>query len=286
MKAPSGLRRTVMFATFTAMAALALTLWILEDQIAEEQSLLMAGGLVAMVVGVLLTWGLTRTLVHPARELTKVADALATGNLAARTRSSRRDELGDIGRALDRLAEQLTERQATLRAQEDRLTTMLDSMAEGVFVTDEQGMIDLTNDALDAMVELEPLGRTIIEVIRDVDLETHGLGRPPVRIDRLNAEFLAEDDGWFRLRGNGEPSGEGSLEWNVRVSPQELRGEGHANFEGISLALVAPLLPNLPWYEADRARLSGHLQLAAAGARSSRDSTGIRLRLIRCSRWP
>lgn len=100
-------------------------------------------------------------------------------------------------------------------------------------------------------------------VIRDVDLETHGLGRPAVRIDRLSAEFLAEDDGWFRLRGSGEPSGDGSLEWNVRVSPEELRGEGHANFEGISLALVAPLLPNLPWYEADRARLSGHLRLAA-----------------------
>ena len=36
-------------------------------------------------------------------------------------------------------------------------------------------------------------------VIRDVDLETHGLGRPAVRIDRLNAEFLAEDDGWLQL---------------------------------------------------------------------------------------
>lgn len=268
MEAPSGLRRSVMFATFTAMALLVLTLWILEDQIVDEQAeegqraalrlalddyagrtarpeadrlaerervgsthgsrireltptpdappgdrfrtersprgetvgvltrtladgrvievrdvtrmrqavhrsvraLLMAGGLVAMVVGVLLTWGLTRTLVQPARDLTKVADSLAAGNLTARTRSDRRDELGDIGRALDRLAEQLEERQATLRTQEDRLTTMLDSMAEGVFVTDDQGMIDLTNDALDALVELEPLGRTIIEVIRDVDL--------------------------------------------------------------------------------------------------------------------
>jgi hypothetical protein len=100
-------------------------------------------------------------------------------------------------------------------------------------------------------------------VIRDVDLETHGLGRPAVRIDHLDAELLAEDDGWFRLRGNGEPSGEGSLEWNVRVSPEELRGEGHANFEGISLALVAPLLPDMPWYEADRARVSGHLRMAA-----------------------
>ncbi|MCB9661049.1 MAG: transglycosylase domain-containing protein [Polyangiales bacterium] len=100
-------------------------------------------------------------------------------------------------------------------------------------------------------------------VIRDVDFETHGLGRPAVRIDNLDAEVQAEDDGWLRLRGSGRPSGDGSLEWDVRVSPEELRGEGHADFEGISLALVAPLLPSLPWYEADRAGLSGHLRIHA-----------------------
>ncbi|MCA9536559.1 MAG: transglycosylase domain-containing protein [Myxococcales bacterium] len=100
-------------------------------------------------------------------------------------------------------------------------------------------------------------------VIHDVDLETHGLGRPAVRIDNLDAEVLAEDGGWLRLRGSGQPSGEGSLEWDVRVSPEELRGEGHATFEGISLALVAPLLPDVPWYEADRATLSGHLRIEA-----------------------
>ncbi|MEZ4327880.1 MAG: HAMP domain-containing protein [Polyangiales bacterium] len=130
------------------------------------RTLLLVGSLSAILVGLLLDQGLTRTLIEPARDLTKVADALAAGNLRMRTRSTRRDELGDIGRALDRLAEQLHDRQATLRAQEDRLTTMLDSMAEAVFVTDEQGMIDLTNDALDDLVEIEPLGRTIIEVIR------------------------------------------------------------------------------------------------------------------------
>lgn len=143
---------------------------------ASVRALLLVGGLVAVAVGVLLTWGLTQALVQPARDLTKVADALATGNLRVRTRSTRRDELGDIGRALDRLAEQLEDRQNTLRAQEDRLTTMLDSMAEAVFVTDGQGMIDLTNDALDDLVELEPLGRTIIEVIRDADLHETVMG--------------------------------------------------------------------------------------------------------------
>ena len=143
----------------------------LRAQVHESVTRILLIGLgVALLVGGLLTFALTRTLVGPARDLTKVADALAAGRMGERTRSVRRDELGQIGRALDRLAEELEERQLRLRAQEDRLTTMLDSMAEAVFVTDEDGMIDLTNDALDNLVELDPIGRTVIEVIRDGDL--------------------------------------------------------------------------------------------------------------------
>ena len=50
-----------------AMALLVVTLSILDDQIVDEQLELLAGWAVAIVVGVLLTWGLTRTLVQPAR---------------------------------------------------------------------------------------------------------------------------------------------------------------------------------------------------------------------------
>lgn len=135
------------------------------------RELMLVAGALALVIGVALTWALSRTIVAPARQLTEVADSLARGDLSVRTFSQRDDELGDIGRSLDRLADQLNERIASLHAQENRLKTMLNAMVEAVFVTDSLGRIVLTNTALDRIAETSPLGKSPSEVLRNDALE-------------------------------------------------------------------------------------------------------------------
>ncbi len=134
------------------------------------RELLLIGGVLAIFVALFLTYALSRALVRPARELTEVADALAAGDLSARTRSTREDELGAIGRALDRMADQLADRIDNLRAEQDRLRTIVNSMVEAVFVTDSLGRIAATNDALDQLVDGDPIGRTAMEAIRSPEL--------------------------------------------------------------------------------------------------------------------
>ncbi|MBW2508456.1 MAG: HAMP domain-containing protein [Deltaproteobacteria bacterium] len=130
------------------------------------RELMLVAGALALVIGVALTWALSRTIVAPARQLTEVADALARGDLSVRTFSQRDDELGDIGRSLDRLADELNERIASLHAQENRLKTMLNAMVEAVFVTDSLGRVVLTNTALDRIAETSPFGKSPSEVLR------------------------------------------------------------------------------------------------------------------------
>jgi two-component system phosphate regulon sensor histidine kinase PhoR len=130
------------------------------------RELMLVAGALALIIGVVLTGALSRTIVAPARQLTDVADALARGDLSARTNSQRDDELGDIGRALDRLADELNERIASLQAQEVRLKTMLNAMVEAVFVTDSLGTVVLTNTALDRIAETSALGKSPSEVLR------------------------------------------------------------------------------------------------------------------------
>jgi two-component system phosphate regulon sensor histidine kinase PhoR len=131
------------------------------------REIMLVAGALALLIGVVLTWALSRAIVVPARKLTDVADALARGDLSVRTFSERDDELGDIGRSLDRLADQLNERLASLHAQEVRLKTMLDAMVEAVFVTDSLGRIVLTNIALDAIAECTALGKSPSEVLKN-----------------------------------------------------------------------------------------------------------------------
>ena len=129
------------------------------------RELLVVGGVMALLIALLLAVVLSRTLVEPAGELTRIASALADGNLSVRSHSRRNDELGEIGRALDRMAETLAERVAAAREERDRLRTILNSMVEAVFVTDSLGRIVQTNHALEQLVEVDPRGRTAIEAI-------------------------------------------------------------------------------------------------------------------------
>lgn len=135
------------------------------------REIMLVAGALALIIGVVLTWALSRTIVAPARRLTEVADSLARGDLSVRTFSQRDDELGDIGRSLDRLADELNERISSLHAQENRLKTMLNAMVEAVFVTDSLGRIVLTNTALDAIAETSAMGKAPSEVLRSDALQ-------------------------------------------------------------------------------------------------------------------
>ena len=161
------------------------------------RELMLVAGALALIIGVILTAALSRTIVAPARQLTEVADALARGDLSVRTLSQRDDELGDIGRSLDRLADQLTDRIASLHAQENRLKTMLNAMVEAVFVTDSLGAVVLTNTALDRIAEAKAIGKSPSEVIRSEAL--HDAVRSARHGDAISADVDLQTGGRTRI---------------------------------------------------------------------------------------
>lgn len=160
---------------------------------ASVRELVIIGGIMAALVAVFLTYVLGRTLVEPARELTRVADALASGDLSARTESNRDDELGQIGRALDRMADLLDDRISNLRGEQDRLRTVLDAMVEAVFVTDPLGRITETNAAFEILAGKEAIGKTSSEVFGHSHL--HEAVRAARHQDANQVEFEFEDRG-------------------------------------------------------------------------------------------
>jgi len=106
----------------------------------------------------------------PLDDLRRVAIVLSGGDLRVRVNSGTQDVIGDLGRALDRMAEQLTERIARMRAEEARLATIIDAMVEGVLVTDSKGTIQLTNKALLALAGREVRGFPVRDAIRSIEL--------------------------------------------------------------------------------------------------------------------
>ena len=158
------------------------------------RELLVLGLLVAAAIALAVAFVVVRSLVTPARELRAVADSLARGDLSVRTRTERDDELGDLGRAIDGMAEQLAQRVESLQVEEGRLITVLDAMTEGVFVTDERGRIVTTNAALEKLLHTRAVGKTAIEAIRSPELHRAVLDAQAGRPSTVEFELRLPDE--------------------------------------------------------------------------------------------
>ena len=114
-----------------------------------------------------------RLVSRAAADLTRVAHGIASGNLEVRPQATREAELGELGRALDRVARELATTLTELTVERDRLRGVLTGMEEGVLLLDERGHIALINTALREMLLLgaDAVGKTQLEAIRHADLK-------------------------------------------------------------------------------------------------------------------
>ena len=127
--------------------------------------LLLAGGLglVALAVGMTLAWWAGRRVHTPISSLIKGADRIAQGDYSRPMEVERRDELGELQAALERMRQKL--RQTTIN--KNYLTNVLGSMTDAVFVTSPDGVIRMANQSackLLAWGEEELVGRSIVSI--------------------------------------------------------------------------------------------------------------------------
>jgi signal transduction histidine kinase len=112
--------------------------------------LMFAGLAAALVIAVFVGVSL---LLGRVNRVTRVAEALMSGQSDARTGMKSGDEIGVLGRALDRYADHVQERQDALRLSLRRqrrevahLTSVLEAMPDGIVVQDLDGRVILIND--------------------------------------------------------------------------------------------------------------------------------------------
>ena len=135
-----------------------------------RNALLLAGalGLAVLVAGLTLAWWAGRRVKQPIATLIKSADRIAQGDYSRQLETGRRDELGELQSALERMRQRL--RQTTIN--KNYLTNVLGSMTDAVFVTSSEGVIRMANQAackLLAYGEEELCGRAIVSILDERD---------------------------------------------------------------------------------------------------------------------
>jgi two-component system phosphate regulon sensor histidine kinase PhoR len=131
---------------------------------------------ISFVLAALLAIGLSLFLTQFSsrilRNLSEGAQRFGTGDFRRRVPVASADELGDLARVLNVMADQLQQQMEHLAAERNRLGAILRGMGEGVLVTDAAGVITLVNPAFRVLFEFgdEPIGRPLAEVCRHPDL--------------------------------------------------------------------------------------------------------------------
>ena len=83
------------------------------------------------------------------------------------------------------------------------------------------------------------------------------------RIRELEVQVSGWNNGWYRVVLGGETSNKGTLEADLSLMPAEARAEGRIELRRISLALIAPFVPELPLYNTEVGTVDAELELAA-----------------------
>lgn len=129
--------------------------------ISTLQSRFLGTGLLIVIATIVLLFFPLRFLIHPISELGAAARRIADGDFAVRSRLESKDEIGDLGKAFNVMAEAVEERTRRLELsahdleqkkndlaiERDRLRAVVHAMKDGLVLLDESGRVELSNEA-------------------------------------------------------------------------------------------------------------------------------------------
>ena len=138
-----------------------------EQDVARLRRAIASAAAVAFLVTTALALALSASLAGPLRAIMDSARRFAAGDLEARSRVERADEIGELARILNDSADQLQSRLVELARERARADAILSSMEEGLLAVDHRGVVLLANESLCRALALrDPVGRHYLEAVR------------------------------------------------------------------------------------------------------------------------
>ena len=131
-------------------------------------------GLTVAVLSIGLGYVLARRASHSVRSITEAARRIGAGDLDYRAKSDVGDETAELAAAFNRMAGTLRQTIRDLSSERAKLAAVVNTMADGVVVTDAEGDVVLTNQAAETMLRPRPSGRhqtRLMDLLRDYELQ-------------------------------------------------------------------------------------------------------------------
>jgi signal transduction histidine kinase/HAMP domain-containing protein len=157
----------------------------LGDIVSSARNDVLLSALIALAAALALTFAFSRAVTQPIVELRDVARSLAAGDLARRPSLSATGEVGDLGTAMHRMAEQLAARLRELQAEQDLLAAAIESLHEGLLAVDAHRNVMRLNDS----------ARRLLRADRPVPFSADLLPRDALLREALAAALAGQPSG-------------------------------------------------------------------------------------------
>ncbi|MGG4036179.1 ATP-binding protein [Paenibacillus cisolokensis] len=124
---------------------LAMSLKTVEKSIFRMWAVLIAGLAVLFVAAALISYRVALGMTRPLEQITKVAQRIKNMDYRARVKVGKRSEIGELGHAINTMAESLQVQMERIRRNESQLESVLANMINGIVMIDANGRIVLMN---------------------------------------------------------------------------------------------------------------------------------------------
>lgn len=113
----------------------------------------LVGGLALLfVIAAIVSYRVAHSLTRPLEKITRVAKQITHMNYKARVRIRNKDEIGQLGHAINAMADSLQMQMQRIREEESRLKSVLENMMSGLLMIDAGGKVVLMNPSAEELL--------------------------------------------------------------------------------------------------------------------------------------
>jgi len=145
------------------------------EAMVNRTSLAVIIALIVTAVSVVLAAALiSRMITRPVRQITEAAEEMTAGKLGRQIIVRTDDEIGRLGHAFNEMSANLQSSMTQISAEKAKLQTVLNNMADGVAMVDNESRLLLANRTMEKIFSFqEPgmIGKTLIEVVKDHEVD-------------------------------------------------------------------------------------------------------------------
>lgn len=149
---------------------LALPLQNVEKTLSEIRKTILLGLIFAIALAFVLGSIIAAQTIRPVNRMIQVSRKFSEGDFSRRVLQTSKDEIGELATTLNKMAQGLEDKVKEIKAQNQKLATVFNSMIEGIIVVDKSSRIVSVNPTIEKIFNVsigEVEGKIFLEAIRN-----------------------------------------------------------------------------------------------------------------------